>query len=72
MRLNNTTAVPNVFFDTQMQHLSGSAIRVYLKIVRNTIGWRDANGKVKLRDWISHSQFEKTGISNRSVTSAIE
>jgi Mn-dependent DtxR family transcriptional regulator len=55
-----------------MSELSGSAIRVYLKIVRNTIGWRDPSGRIKGRDWITHSQFEKTGISNRSVTSAIE
>ncbi|WP_298508168.1 hypothetical protein [uncultured Kordia sp.] len=72
MKLNNTTAVPNVFFDLQMSQLSGSAIRVYLKIVRNTIGWRDPSGRIKGRDWISHSQFEKVGLSNRSVTSAIE
>ena len=72
MKLNNTTAVPNAFFDMQMSGLSGSAIRVYLKIVRNTIGWRDPSGRIKERDWIAHSQFEKTGISNRSVTSAIE
>ena len=72
MRLNNTTAVPNVFFDEQLQHLSGSAIRVYLKIVRNTIGWRNRDGQAKKRDWIAHSQFEKTGLSNRSVTSAVQ
>ncbi|WP_298509114.1 hypothetical protein [uncultured Kordia sp.] len=72
MKLNNTTAVPNVFFDLQMSQLSGSAIRVYLKIVRNTIGWRDPSGRIKGRDWIAHSQFEKVGLSNRSVTSAIE
>lgn len=72
MRLKGTTAVPNVFFDTLIGTLSGSAIRIYLKIIRNTLGWRDENGNVKKRDWISHSQFEKTGLSNRSVTSAIE
>ncbi len=72
MKLNNTTAVPNAFFDAMMGNLSGSAIRVYLKIIRNTLGWRDENGRVKARDWIAHSQFEKTGLSNRSVTSAIQ
>jgi hypothetical protein len=70
--LRGTTPVPNEFFDTRMALLSSSAIRVYLKIVRNTWGWRDRNGRVKQRDWISHSQFEKVGVSSRSVTKAIE
>lgn len=72
MKLNNTTPVPNTFFDKQISELSGSGIRVYLKIIRNLLGWRNENGQVKQRDWISHSQFEKTGLSNRSVTNGIE
>ncbi len=72
MRLNNTTPVPNDFFDKLMADLSSSAVRVYLKIVRNTFGWRDENGYPKKRDWISHSQFSKVGLSNRSVTNAID
>lgn len=72
MKLHNTTPVPNRFFDKDIRNLSGSAVRVYLKIVRNVLGWRDENGKVKQRDWISHSQFEKTGLSNRSVTNGIQ
>ena len=55
-----------------MQKLSGSALRVYLKIARNTLGWRDEKGQFKTRDWIAHSQFEKVGLSNRSVTNGIE
>lgn len=72
MRLNNTTPVPNAFFDSHLEDLSGSAVRVYLKIVRNLLGWRDEHGNVKKRDWIAHSQFEKTGLSNRSVTSGVQ
>ena len=72
MVLRGTTAVPNEFFDNRMNLLSSSAIRVYLKIIRNTFGWRDQNGRVKRRDWISHSQFEKVGVSSRSVTKAVE
>ncbi|MDO5969297.1 hypothetical protein Q4Q35_05715 [Flavivirga aquimarina] len=72
MKLNNTTPVPNIFFDKHIGGLSGSAVRVYLKIVRNLLGWRDENGNVKQRDWIAHSQFEKTGLSNRSVTNGIQ
>ena len=66
------TPVPNVFFDVQMQNLSSSAVRVYLKIIRNTLGWRNEKGEVKARDWIAHSQFETVGVSSRSVTKAIE
>ena len=72
MRLNNTTPVPNIFFDKHIVDLSGSAVRVYLKIIRNLLGWRDENGNVKQKDWIAHSQFEKTGLSNRSVTNGIQ
>lgn len=70
--LRGTTPVPNLFFDGQMAGLSASAVRVYLKIVRNTWGWRDRDGRVKRRDWISHSQFLKVGVSSRSVTKAVE
>ena len=38
----------------------------------NLLGWRDENGNVKQKDWIAHSQFEKTGLSNRSVTNGIQ
>jgi len=72
MRLHNTTPVPNMLFDQQIGNLSGSALRVYLKIIRNVLGWRDEQGNIKHRDWISHSQFEKTGLSNRSVTNGIQ
>ena len=72
MKLHNTTPVPNKFFDIDIGKLSGSGVRVYLKIVRNVLGWRDENGNVKERDWIAHSQFEKTGLSNRSVTNGIQ
>ena len=72
MKLNNTTPVPNMFFDNHIERLSGSAVRVYLKIIRNLLGWRDENGNVKKKDWIAHSQFEKVGLSNRSVTNGIQ
>ncbi len=72
MSLKGTTPVPNFFLDHRMKELCSSSVRVYLKIIRNTLGWRDTNGGFKKRDWISHSQFEKIGISSRSVTKAID
>ena len=72
MTLKGTTAVPNFFLDKRMAELSASSVRVYLKIIRNTLGWRDRQGNFKKRDWISHSQFEKAGVSSRSVTKAVD
>lgn len=72
MSLKGTTPVPNFFLDHRMKELSSSSVRVYLKIIRNTLGWRDPHGGFKKRDWIAHSQFEKVGISIRSVTKAID
>ena len=72
MTLRYTTPIPNRFFDKLMIDLSASAIRVYLKIARNTLGWRDKQGNVKERDWISHSQFGNIGVSSRSVTTAVD
>lgn len=70
--LRYSTPIPNRLFDDLMKDLSASAVRVYLKIARNTLGWRDTEGNFKKRDWISHSQFTRVGVSRRSVTSAIE
>lgn len=72
MSLRGTTPVPNFFLDNRVQELSSSSVRVYLKIIRNTLGWRDTYGGYKRKDWISHSQFEKVGVSSRSVTKAID
>lgn len=72
MMLKYSTPIPNRFFDKLMIDLSASAIRVYLKIARNTLGWRNKDGSFKGRDWISHSQFGNIGVSSRSVTTAID
>lgn len=72
MSLRGTTPVPNIFLDDRMANLSSSSVRVYLKIVRNTLGWRDRSGGYKRRDWIAHSQYEQAGVSSRSVTKAVE
>jgi len=73
MELKNTTPVPNGIFE-QMPNLSGTELKALLFITRNTLGWKDpSTGKRKQRDWIAHRQFvERAGISDRSVTSAIQ
>ena len=71
MTIKYTTPIPNEFIDKWMVQLSAVSIRVFLKIARNTLGWRTEDG-TKKRDWISHSQFGNAGVSSRSVTTAID
>lgn len=73
MELKNTTPVPNGIFE-HMKRLNGTELKALLLIIRQTIGWKDpSTGKRKTRDWIANRQFvEKAGISDRSVTSAIQ
>lgn len=53
---------PNILVDKFMAELSGSDLKCYLTIIRQTTGWH------KKQDRISISQFVKfTGLSNRSV-----
>ena len=73
------TTVPDLFLDHQMQHLSGSAVKVMLYVFRRTYGWK------KDEDAISYQQFlkgiwnrdgeqvdEGAGVSERSLSSALE
>lgn len=73
MELKNTTPVPNGIFE-HMKRLNGTELKALLLITRQTIGWKDpSTGKRKTRDWIANRQFvEKAGISDRSVTSAVQ
>jgi len=71
--LHNTTPVPNQVF-SRIPELSGVELKCLLLIIRNTLGWIDQHtGERKVRDWIANSVFaSKTGISDRSVSKAIE
>jgi len=52
--------------------LSEKELKVLLIIIRQTVGWRDASGKRKTRDWISTRYFAiNTGLCAKSVSSAI-
>lgn len=60
----NAFQVPNAFVDEMMADLSGSAIKCYLKIVRQTTGWN------KEMDYIAISQFQDAcGIKKRDTVS---
>lgn len=70
-----TTPVPNAVFDEYVKTLSGSELKVFLIIIRQTLGWEDKRGKFgrKEMDWICGSQLQqKTGCSRRAITSAID
>lgn len=71
----STTPVPNSVFDIHLKELSAVELKVFLIIIRQTLGWSDKRVKSgrKEIDWISSSQMlQKTGCSRRSITQAID
>lgn len=73
MSLRKTTPVPNIIFDSLLSHFTEAELKVFLVIVRKTIGWYDKKtGNRKQRDWISLSQFQQfTGLSDVSIWKAV-
>jgi hypothetical protein len=67
-----TTPVPNVVFE-YMPTLSEAELKLYLVILRQTLGWQTGKNKArKVYDWISASQFQKkAGLSRRAITTAL-
>lgn len=73
MYYRNSTQVPNRLFDHHLRTLSAKELKVLLVVLRQTLGWVDANGNRKKRDWMSQRFFaNKTGLSPKSVSQAIE
>lgn len=70
--MRNYTKVPNNVFE-QLK-LSEKELKVLLVVIRQVLGWKDPHtGMIKKRDWISQRYFMmKTGLSNRSVSTAID
>lgn len=69
----NTTPTPNWLYNGEMKKMNETELKVVLYITRKTLGWIDNSGQRKDRDWISQKQFmEKTGMSNRAISTAIE
>lgn len=61
------TQVPNELADEWMRDMTGSQLKVYIIILRHTIGWH------KDTDRVSVSQIQKkTGLSNRVVIEAVK
>lgn len=75
MLLPNTTQVPNVIFDTYLEQLKPTELKVLLIIIRQTLGWiqNENTKKRKEKDWISTSQLRlKTGYSRKAISLAID
>lgn len=71
----STTPVPNALFDYYLADLKSSELKVLLVIIRQTLGWKDKNGRYgrKENDWISGRQIaRKTGCSRRAISAAVE
>ena len=62
----NSFQVPNALVDEALEKISGNAAKAYLLIVRKTRGWQ------KETDAISLSQFEKIGMSRKTILAAID
>lgn len=63
---NNHTQIANEFIDKYMHQLNGAAVKVFLVIARQTIGWH------KDIDPVAISQLEiKTGLTKKTIISAV-
>ncbi len=67
MQPTGYTKVSDLLIDIWLPHLSEAELKILIIITRQTVGWN------KQQDRISHQQFKKkSGLSARSITSAIE
>jgi len=65
--------VPNAVFDDLLPTLRDTELRVLLVVIRQTAGWRDAQGRSKARDWLSHGQLtRRTGRRSAAVSGAVD
>lgn len=73
MLYQQTTQVPNFFFDELLKSLTEAETKVFLVILRQTIGWfNKKTGKRKERDRITMKWFVRaTGMSPRAISKAL-
>jgi len=70
----NTTQVPNILFNGEMQKMKDTELRIVLIVTRKTLGWIENpdTGMRKEEDWISRKQLiQLTGRRKRAVQEAI-
>lgn len=69
---SNTLYCPNQFFDVCLPHSSRGCVRLVGYLLRQTLGWSDAEGKpLKTSHSLSYSQLEEAGVSRDQIRSAI-
>lgn len=73
MSLENTTPVPNEFFE-HIPILTHAELRVLLIVLRQTVGWIDSKtGKRKIKDRLSYSFIlKKTGLYRTVLSKTIQ
>jgi Bacteriophage replication protein O len=72
-QLSGTTPFPNFLLDRVMPRLTDTEWRVLCVVVRQTFGWRDADGNRKKADWLSHFQLKrKTSRASAAISRAID
>lgn len=71
---SNTTFTPNQFFDVCLPHSSRGVVRLVAYLIRQTLGWCDANGQpLHERVQVSYRELvEKAGISRGSIRKALD
>jgi len=71
--LTHTTPFPNILIDEVMPRLKDTSWRVLCVVVRQTLGWQDASGSRKERDWLTRSQLKaRTGRNSEAIALAID
>src|SRR5438046_10539701 len=69
---SNTTYTPNQFFDVCLPHCSRGVVRLVGYMIRQTLGWCDADGKPQQEQQaLSYSDLVQAGISRERIHQAI-
>ena len=70
---NNTTYIPNQFFDVCLPHYSRGTIRVVAYMLRKTLGWCNADGEPQeKRRVISYRELERAGVARSMIHAALD
>lgn len=70
---SNTSYLPNQFFDVCLRHRSRGCVRVVAYLLRQTLGWSDAEGR-PLREHFSFSYatlIKQAGVGRDSIRAAL-
>ena len=73
-RLNYSfVPLPCAVVDEILPRLKDTELRILLVVLRQTLGQRDRQGRVKTRDWLTHQQLcRRTGRASEAVSAAVD